>query len=60
MPSLETIWRELQDSYRKEMNPVSYNTWIEPAKPLSFQNKQHSNELCCHCLQSAHFSFKEI
>ena len=40
MPSLETIWRELQDSYRKEMNPVSYNTWIEPAKPLSFQNKQ--------------------
>ena len=22
------------------MNPVSYNTWIEPAKPLSFQNKQ--------------------
>ena len=40
MPSLETIWRELQDSYRKEMNPVSYNTWIEPAKPLPFQNKQ--------------------
>lgn len=40
MPSLETIWRELQDSYRKEMNPVSYNTWIEPAKPLSFKNKQ--------------------
>ena len=40
MPSLETIWRVLQDSYRKEMNPVSYNTWIEPAKPLSFQNKQ--------------------
>lgn len=40
MPSLETIWRELQDSYRKEMNPVSYNTWIEPAKPLSFQNNQ--------------------
>ena len=40
MPSLETIWRELQDSYRKEMNPVSYNTWIAPAKPLSFQNKQ--------------------
>ena len=40
MPSLETIWRELQDSYRKEMNPVSYNTWIEPAKPLSFKNNE--------------------
>ena len=40
MPSLETIWSELQDHYRKKMNPVSYNTWIEPAKPLSFQNKQ--------------------
>ncbi len=40
MPSLETIWRELQDSYRKEMNPVSYTTWIEPAKLISFQNNQ--------------------
>ncbi|MHC5269296.1 chromosomal replication initiator protein DnaA [Enterococcus sp. LJL98] len=40
MPSLESIWRELQDSYRKEMNPVSYTTWIESAKPLSFQNNE--------------------
>jgi chromosomal replication initiator protein len=30
----------LQDSYKKEMNPVSYNTWIEPAMPLSFQNNE--------------------
>ncbi|AYW46332.1 chromosomal replication initiator protein DnaA [Tetragenococcus koreensis] len=40
MPSLETIWKELQESYRKEMNPVSYNTWIEPAKPISFYDNQ--------------------
>ncbi|MDN6138914.1 MAG: chromosomal replication initiator protein DnaA [Tetragenococcus koreensis] len=40
MPSLETIWKELQDSYRKEMNPVSYNTWIEPAKPISYYDNQ--------------------
>ncbi|OJG91183.1 chromosomal replication initiator protein dnaA [Enterococcus saccharolyticus] len=30
----------MQDSYKKEMNPVSYNTWIEPAMPLSFQNNE--------------------
>ncbi len=40
MPSLDAIWKELQDSYKKEMNPVSYNTWIEPAIPLSFQNNE--------------------
>ena len=40
MPSLDAIWKELQDSYKKEMNPVSYNTWIEPATPLSFQNNE--------------------
>ncbi|WP_207941871.1 chromosomal replication initiator protein DnaA [Enterococcus sp. DIV2402] len=40
MPSLDAIWKELQDSYKKEMNPVSYNTWIEPAMPLSFQNNE--------------------
>ncbi|GMA53346.1 hypothetical protein GCM10025857_47030 [Alicyclobacillus contaminans] len=40
MPSLETIWKELQESYKKEMNPVSYNTWIEPAKPISFYDNQ--------------------
>ncbi|GAA3015573.1 chromosomal replication initiator protein DnaA [Tetragenococcus solitarius] len=40
MPSLETIWKELQESYRKEMNPVSYNTWIEPAKPISYYDNQ--------------------
>lgn len=40
MPSLETIWAELQESYKKEMNPVSYNTWIDPAIPLSFQDNQ--------------------
>ena len=40
MPSLDAIWKELQESYKKEMNPVSYNTWIEPATPLSFQNNQ--------------------
>lgn len=40
MPSLDTIWAELQESYKKEMNPVSYNTWIEPAIPFSFQDNQ--------------------
>ena len=40
MPSLDTIWAELQESYKKEMNPVSYNTWIEPAVPFSFQDNQ--------------------
>lgn len=40
MPSLDAIWKELQESYKKEMNPVSYNTWIEPATPLSFQDNQ--------------------
>lgn len=40
MPSLDTIWKTLQENYKKEMNPVSYNTWIEPAKPISFYDNQ--------------------
>lgn len=40
MPSLDTIWKTLQENYKKEMNPVSYNTWIEPAKLVSFYNNQ--------------------
>lgn len=40
MPSLDSIWKELQDRYKKEMNFVSYNTWVETAKPLSFQDNQ--------------------
>ncbi|MGO2685611.1 MAG: chromosomal replication initiator protein DnaA, partial [Enterococcus italicus] len=40
MPSLDTIWKELQERYKKEMNFVSYNTWVDTAKPLSFQDNQ--------------------
>jgi chromosomal replication initiator protein DnaA len=40
MPSLDTIWRELKEEYRKDVPPVSYDTWIETAKPISFQNNE--------------------
>ena len=40
MPSLDTIWRELKEEYRKELPAVSYDTWIETAKPISFQNNE--------------------
>lgn len=40
MSSLATIWQELQYNLRKELNPQSYEVWIETVKPVSFQNDQ--------------------
>ena len=40
MTSLDEIWKELQERYKKEMNFVSYNTWVDTAQPLSFQKNQ--------------------
>lgn len=45
MPSLEAIWKELEDSFRNEMAPVSYETWIRPSRPLSFQNNELTIEV---------------
>ncbi|EOL49203.1 chromosomal replication initiator protein dnaA [Enterococcus phoeniculicola] len=40
MASLEDIWLDLQESYRAELSPTSYNAWIDTAQPLSLQNNQ--------------------
>lgn len=38
MPSLEEFWQELLKTYKKELVPVSYQTWIESARPISFKD----------------------
>ncbi|KAF1302645.1 MULTISPECIES: chromosomal replication initiator protein DnaA [Enterococcus] len=40
MSSLKSIWEELQNTFRKELNPQSYEVWIETVKPISFENNQ--------------------
>ncbi|MEO1769145.1 chromosomal replication initiator protein DnaA [Enterococcus sp. AZ071] len=45
MTSLEDIWQELKDSYKKELNPASYDAWVDTAKPLSFNNNQITIEV---------------
>ncbi|MFV0558902.1 MAG: chromosomal replication initiator protein DnaA [Enterococcus sp.] len=40
MSSLETIWDELRGDLKKELNPQSFEVWIETVKPLTFSNNQ--------------------
>ncbi|WP_429964922.1 chromosomal replication initiator protein DnaA [Enterococcus sp. AZ072] len=39
------MWQELKDSYKKELNPASYDAWVDTAKPLSFNNNQITIEV---------------
>lgn len=45
MTSLEDIWQELKESYKQELNPASYDAWVDTAKPLSFNNNQITIEV---------------
>lgn len=33
----ETLWDGLKNSFRANLSPVTFNTWVETAKPLSYQ-----------------------
>ena len=37
MPSADSIWQDLQRSFKEELNPASYSAWIETANVLSFE-----------------------
>ena len=37
MSSADSIWRDLQKSFKEELNPASYSAWIETANILSFE-----------------------
>ena len=36
MSSADSIWRDLQKSFKEELNPASYSAWIETAKHIIF------------------------
>ncbi|WP_288551510.1 MULTISPECIES: chromosomal replication initiator protein DnaA [Enterococcus] len=40
MSSADSIWRDLQKSFKEELNPASYSAWIETANILSFEKNQ--------------------
>ena len=40
MPSADSIWQDLQRSFKEELNPASYSAWIETANVLSFEKNQ--------------------
>lgn len=40
MSSADSIWRELQKTFKEELNPASYSAWIETANILSFEKNQ--------------------
>ncbi|MGX2943474.1 chromosomal replication initiator protein DnaA [Enterococcus alishanensis] len=39
------MWKELKASYKEDLNPASYDAWIETANPLSLDNQQLTIEV---------------
>ena len=37
-PELESLWKIISDGLQQSYAPISYNTWIKPAKPIKFSN----------------------
>lgn len=38
MPDINYIWEAIENTYRENLTKVSFNTWIEQARPLKLQN----------------------
>lgn len=47
MPSFDTdaIWSEVLSRMKIDLNPQSFDVWVQSAKPLSFQNNQMAIEV---------------
>ncbi|PNE50881.1 chromosomal replication initiator protein DnaA [Enterococcus avium] len=45
MTSLDNFWQELNDSYKNDLNPASYDAWVGTAKPLSLAHNQLTIEV---------------
>lgn len=45
MTSVQDLWKELKASYKEDLNPASYDAWIETANPLSLDNQQLTIEV---------------